>query len=67
LPVAKVIEIVGISNKSWQEAVENTVKETAKSVRHIRRVYVKQLIGEVEGDKIVEYRAAVKIVFDVER
>jgi len=67
LPVAKVIDIIGKSDKSWQNAVENAVRETAKTVRSIRRVYVKRVMGKVKEDKIVEYSAVVKIIFDVER
>lgn len=67
MPVAKVIDIIGKSDKSWQDAVENAVKETAKTVRGIRRVYVKRIAGKVQEDKIVEYSAAVKIIFNVER
>jgi flavin-binding protein dodecin len=67
MPVAKVIDIIGKSDKGWQDAVENAVKETSKTVRGIRRVYVKRLAGKVQEDKIVEYSAAVKIIFDVER
>jgi flavin-binding protein dodecin len=67
MAVAKVIDIIGKSDKSWQNAVENAVRETAKTVRSIRRVYVKRVMGEVKEDKIVEYSAVVKIIFDVER
>jgi flavin-binding protein dodecin len=67
MPVAKVVDIIGKSDKGWQDAVETAVKETAKTVRGIRRVYVKRLAGKVQEDKIVEYSAAVKIIFNVER
>jgi len=67
MSVAKVIEIIGKSDKSWQDAVENAVRDTAKTVRRIRRVYVKRVMGKVKEDKIVEYSAVVKIIFDVER
>jgi flavin-binding protein dodecin len=67
MPVAKVIDIIGKSDKGWQDAVENAVRETAKTVRCIRRVYVKRIMGKVKEDKIVEYSAVVKIIFNVER
>lgn len=67
MPVAKVIDIIGKSDKGWQDAVENAVKETSKTVRGIRRVYVKRIAGKVQEDKIVEYSASVRIIFDVER
>jgi dodecin len=65
--VEKIVELVGRSHNGWQEAVENTVAEAVKTVRNIREVAVKRLTAEVENDKIVEYRAVVKITFMVER
>lgn len=67
MAVRKVVDIIGKSEQSWQDAVENAVRETAKTVRNIRRVYVKRLAGRVVDDAIVEYSASVKLIFDVER
>jgi len=64
--VVKIIELVGSSDKSWQEAVEKAILRAAKTVRNIRGVDVLGWTGKVEGDKIVEYRADVKISFLVE-
>jgi flavin-binding protein dodecin len=43
------------------------VKEAAKTVRNIKGVDVKRCTAKVEKNKIVEYRAVVKIAFVVER
>ncbi len=64
--VVKVIELVGSSEKGWQEAVESAIKRAAKTIRNIRGVDVVGWTGKIEGDKIVEYRANVKISFVVE-
>lgn len=66
MTIVKVIELVGSSDKSWQEAVKNVVKRAAKTVRNIRGIDVVGWTGKVEGDKIVEYRADVKLSFVVE-
>ncbi len=66
MSVVKVIELVGSSDKSWQDAVDNAVRRAAKTVRNIRGVDVLGWTGKVDGDKIVEYRADVKISFVVE-
>ncbi len=66
MTIVKVIELVGSSEKSWEEAASNAVKRTAKTVRNIRGVDVVGCTGKVEGQKIVEYRANVKISFVVE-
>ena len=67
MSVVKVIELVGTSSKSWQEAIENAVARAAKTIRNIRGVDVLGWTGKIEGDKIVEYRADVKISFTVEK
>lgn len=66
MSVVKIIELVGSSDRSWQEAVEKAILRAAKTVRNIRGVDVLGWTGKVEGDKIVEYRANVKISFLVE-
>jgi len=67
MSVEKVLELVGRSRNNWQEAVESTVTEAAKTVRNIREVAVKRFTARVENNEIVEYRAVVKITFMVER
>jgi flavin-binding protein dodecin len=67
LPVVKIIELIGSSPKGWEEAVENAVKEASKTVKNIKGVHVKRCTAKVENNKIVEYRADVKIAFIVER
>jgi hypothetical protein len=65
--VVKLIELVGTSPNSWEEATSNAVKEAAKTVRGITRVLVNGLDAKVEDGKIVEYRADVRLSFRVER
>jgi flavin-binding protein dodecin len=66
MPVVKVIELVGCSSKGLQDAVENAVKETAKTIRNLKGVDVLGWTAKIQGNKIVEYRANVKISFLVE-
>lgn len=65
--VAKVLELIGSSPSGWEDAVANAVKEAAKSIHDIKGVYLKECTAKVDGDKIVEYRAVVKVSFVVER
>ena len=67
MPVAKIVELIGSSPKGWDEAVRNAVSEAAKTIRNIKGVNVKRYTTRVEGNKIVEYRAVVKIAFVVDR
>ncbi len=65
MAVLKVIEVLANSNKSWEDATKNAVKQAAKSVKHVRSVYVKEMSANVNGDDITEYRVNVKITFEV--
>jgi flavin-binding protein dodecin len=67
MPVVKIVELIGSSPEGWEEAVRNAVKEAAKTITDIKGVNVKRYTARVEGNKIVEYRAAVKIAFVVTR
>ena len=66
MTVIKIIELVGVSKKGLQDAVENAVNEASKTVRNMKGVDILSWTGKIEGDKIVEYRANVKISFVVE-
>ena len=67
VPVVKIIELIGGSPVGWEDAVSNAVKEAAKTVKNIKGVHVKRCTAKVKDNKIVEYRADVKIAFIVER
>ena len=64
MALLKVIELLAESNKSWEDAAQNAVTETSKSIRNIRSVYVKNLTAEVDNDKITHWRLNCKITFE---
>lgn len=59
----KVIELVGTSEKSWEEAAHNAVATACKSLKDLRVAEIKQLDLKVENGKIVAYRAKVSLSF----
>jgi flavin-binding protein dodecin len=65
--VKKGIELVGTSEKDFSEAVQNAIKEAAETLRGIEWARVEEYTGTVEGDRIKQYQARVKVYFDVER
>jgi flavin-binding protein dodecin len=65
--VAKVTELIGHSPQGWQQAAESALKEASKTLRGITGIEVIRLTGRVQNNKIVEYRADIKIAFGVER
>ncbi len=62
----KVIEIIGSSKESFAKAAESAVVEAAKTVRGIKWAHVESLDMILDGAKVVQYRAATKIYFDIE-
>jgi flavin-binding protein dodecin len=64
--VAKVIELIGSSPKSWEEATANAVQAASLTVRNITGVDLKRCTAKVKNNKIVESRVDVKIAFVVE-
>ena len=67
MTVVKIVELIGSSPVSWEEATKNALAEAAKTIRGIKSIYVKRCNAKVEKNKIVEYRAVVKIAFVVQR
>jgi len=67
MAVVMIIELIGSSPTSWEDAVKNALADAAKTVDNIKSVYVKRCNAKVENNKIVEYRANVKIAFVVAR
>ncbi len=62
----KLIDIVGVSKESFAKAAENAVAEAAKTIRGLKWARVSELEMDLEGAKIIQYRATTKIYFDVE-
>jgi dodecin len=63
----KVIEVVGTSKDSFAKAAQAAVAEAAKTVRGIKWAHVDSLDMELDGAKVVRYRATTRIYFDVEK
>jgi dodecin len=61
--IYKVIEIIGGSEKSWEDAAKKAVELTAKTLKEIRVAEVKELDMRVEEGKVVEYRAKLRVSF----
>ena len=61
--IYKVIEVIGGSEKSWEDAAKKAVELTAKSLKEIRVAEVKELDMRIEDGKVVEYRAKLSVSF----
>ena len=65
MAVLKVIEVIGSSKKSFEDAVSNVVKEASKTVKNIKSVYVKDMQVTVNNQEVTEYRVTTKVSFGV--
>lgn len=61
--VYKIIELVGSSPNSWEEAVRNIVAKAAKTLRDLRIAEVQKLDVKIDKGEIVAYRARVTLSF----
>ena len=61
--VYKIIELVGSSPVSWEEAAQNAVKSAGLSLRDLRIAEVQTLDMKVEDGKVISYRARLKLSF----
>ena len=61
--VYKVVEVIGTSRKSWEDAASAAVATAAKTLRDLRIAEVTKLDLKVEDGKVVAYRARVSLSF----
>lgn len=61
--IYKVIEIIGGSEKSWEDAAKKAVETASKSLNEIRIAEVKELDMRIEKNKVVEYRVKLRVSF----
>jgi flavin-binding protein dodecin len=61
--VYKIIEVIGTSSESWEDAAKRAVEAAAQSLQDLRVAEVAELDMRVEDGKVVAYRARVKLSF----
>ena len=64
--VYKVIELVGTSDVSWEEAAKNAVETAGKNLKNLRIAEISKLDMRVENGKVAGYRARVSLSFKYE-
>jgi dodecin len=66
--VAKIIDIVGSSEKSWEDAAQVALAEATKTIHGITGIELTDMTARVDPNtgKITEYHSTVKIAFGVE-
>ena len=64
--IYKIVELVGTSDSSWEQAAKNAVEAAGKTLRDLRIARVDELDMKVENGKVVAYRAKVRLSFKFE-
>jgi len=64
--VYKVIELVGSSDSSWEQAAKNAVEEAGRTLKNLRIAEISKLDMRVEDGKVAAYRARVSVSFKYE-
>ncbi len=64
--VYKVIEIVGSSTKSVEDAIDNAVQRASKTLKHLNWFQVVETRGHIEDGKVGHYQVVLKIGFRLE-
>ncbi len=65
MSVLKVVEILGNSKVSWEDAVQQVVNEASKTIQNIKSVYIQDMQAMVKDNKVVEYRVNAKVTFGI--
>jgi dodecin len=61
----KIIEVIGISSKSFDDAIAQAVKKASKSVKGITGLEIIKQMASVENGKITQYKVNIKLAFSV--
>ncbi len=61
--IYKVVEVIGTSTKSWEDAAKNAVETAAHTLRDLRIAEIVKLDMKIEDGKVQAYRARVQLSF----
>lgn len=67
MAIVKVIELIASSEKSFDDAVKQAVKEASKTIRNVDSVWVKDMKVHVKDGKIKSYGVICKVSFRLDK
>lgn len=63
---AKIIELVGNSSQSWEDAAQNALEDADETIENISGIEVKSQTADVENGRIDRYQTTVHISFGLQ-
>lgn len=66
MPIVKVIEVIATSEKGIEDAIQNALAETSKTVRNIDSIFVKDIKVHVKDNRITTYGLICKVSFRID-
>ena len=67
MATVKVIEIIGNSTESWEEAARSALKTASQTIRNIIGIEIVGQNAKVKDGRIVQYRSVIKVAFEYEK
>ena len=63
--IGEIVELVGSSDKSWEDAAQTAVKEAVNTIRNVHAIEVLDMTAKVDPNtgNIKEYRIGIKLAF----
>jgi hypothetical protein len=65
MAILKVIEVLAESDKSWDAAAQEAIREASETLENIRSIYIKEFEATVVNNRIAKYRINAKISFEI--
>jgi dodecin len=65
--IYKIVELVGTSTSSWEDAAKNAIETASKTLKDLRIAEITKLDLRIEDGKVVAYRARVNLSFKYEK
>ena len=66
MAIVKVIEVIASSEKGIEDAIQNALAETSKTIRNIDSIYIKDIKVHVQNNRITTYGLICKVSFRID-
>jgi flavin-binding protein dodecin len=64
--IYKILELVGSSEKSIEDAIQNAITRASRTIREMKWFEVVQTRGHIEGGKVAHYQVTLRVGFTLE-